>query len=436
MEGSLTESVQQLVRPGMATDLYYPDSETAGKQAFRTSQTTRFTQAFTTTGAGGGVSSFQIPPANGVQDVICSFTLPTIADNSDLAVPLGWGYALIKQISYRYGGSTQYFLSGQQVLQAALSMCADGSSRDGLLQLGGQASTGGVGTANDFSVKQSGYVWLPLPHCSPSVVSKPPPFPSDLLTSSIQVTVELYPLAQIFSAGSNATAGLVDVPSGLSAATFSVQQVILDNQGDCLARRIDMTQNALSYPIKWRQQEIPISLGPQTPANGNVISVNLTGFASGEVKEVHAWITADGDTPTPAVGSAQNPFLWYALQDVEMSYSGLVYAKADVNSMQLWNLVNGRIPALVNTSKVTAANPPTFADKVATWSVLQFGQSYDPITAHSMYVAGVPILNGIVNLKFKIPSNLGLTAGNYTLHTSYVYNAVLSLSQGSCGLIL
>ena len=106
MEGSLTESVQQLVRPGMATDLYYPDSETAGKQAFRTSQTTRFTQAFTTTGAGGGVSSFQIPPANGIQDIVCSFSLPA-GTLSDLAVPIGWGYALIKQISYRYGGSTQ-----------------------------------------------------------------------------------------------------------------------------------------------------------------------------------------------------------------------------------------------------------------------------------------------------------------------------------------
>lgn len=117
-----------------------------------------------------------------------------------------------------------------------------------------------------------------------------------------------------------------------------------------------------------------------------------------------------------------------------MSYSGLVYAKADANSMQLWNLVNGRIPALVNSSTVVVGNPPTFAASTATWSVLQFGQAYDPITAHSMYVAGVPILNGIVNLKFTLPK--AAPAGNYTLHSSYVYNAVLSLSQGSCGLIL
>ncbi len=424
MEGSLTESVQQLVRPGMATDLYYPDSETAGKQAFRTSQTTRFTQAFTTTSAGGGVSSFQIPPANGVQDIICTFSLPA-GTLSNLAVPLGWGYGLIKQISYRYGGSTQYFLSGQQVLQAALSQSADAGSRDAILQLGGQATS-----ASGFAPQQFAYVWLPLPHCSPSVVSKPPPFPSDLLTSSIQVTVELYPLAQIFSIGSSGS--LSSVPAQLSSAIFSVQQVIMDNQGDCLARRIDMTQNALSYPIKWRQQEVPISLG--SGSGGSAFSVNLTGFASGEVKEVHAWATRNEDTPVPAAGNVQNPFNWYALTDVEMSYSGLVYAKADANSMQLWNLVNGRIPALVNKSSVVVGNPPTFSADSGTWSVLQFGQAYDPITAHSMYVAGVPILNGIVNLKFKLPASA--PSGTYTLHTTYVYNAVLSLSQGSCGLIL
>lgn len=426
MEGSLTESVQQLVRPGMATDLYYPDSETAGKQAFRTSQTTRFTQAFTTTGAGGGVSSFQIPPANGIQDIVCTFSLPA-GTLANLAVPLGWGYALIKQISYRYGGSTQYFLSGQQVLQAALSMAADAGSRDAILQLGGQATSD-----SGFATQQFAYCWLPLPHCSPSVVSKPPPFPSDLLTSSIQVTVELYPLASIFTIG--AAGSLSTVPAGLSSASFAVQQVIMDNQGDCLARRIDMTQNALSYPVKWRQQEVPISLGAQTPSAGGDISVNLTGFASGEVKEIHCWATRNEDTPVPAVGAAQNPFVWYALQDVEMSYSGLVYAKADANSMQLWNLVNGRIPALVNSSTVAVANPPTFSPSTATWSVLQFGQAYDPITAHSMYVAGVPILNGIVNLKFKLPRSA--PSGTYTLHSSYVYNGVFSLSQGSAGLIL
>jgi hypothetical protein len=435
MDGSLSESVQQLMRPGMATDLYYPDSETSGKQAFRTSQTTRFSQTFQ--GLSGGTSVFQIPPANGIQDVVCTFALPAVA-LPNIAVGRGWGYALIKEITYRYGGSTQYKLTGQQVLQAALAMAADGSSRDALLSLGGNAASG-----SDFATQKFAYVWLPLPHCSPSVVSKPPPFPSDLLTSSIQVQVELYPISSIFSVGSGAS-DLSLVPTGLSVASFTVQQVIMDNQGDCLARRIDMTQNALSYPIKWRQQEVTVELGALNPTSAGVQTVTLTGFSSGEVKEIHAWITCSADTPTLAVGAVQNPFNWYALENIEMSYSGLVYAKGDANSMQLWNLVNGRIPALANSVAVVAGATPTVTTVAApAWSVLQFGQAYDPITAHSMYVAGVPVLNGIVNLKFTIPklsptggtppSGTGIT---YTLHTTYVYNGVLSLSQGSCGLVL
>jgi hypothetical protein len=170
---------------------------------------------------------------------VCTFALPAGA-LANIAVGRGWGYSLIREITYRYGGSTQYKLTGQQVLQAALAMAADGSSRDALLSLGGNAASG-----SDFATQKFAYCWIPLPHCSPSVVSKPPPFPSDLLTSSIQVQVELYPISNIFSVGSGA-ASLSGVPTALSVASFTVQQVIFDNQSDALARRIDMTQNALN----------------------------------------------------------------------------------------------------------------------------------------------------------------------------------------------
>jgi hypothetical protein len=92
MEGSLTESVQQLVRPGKCVDLYYPDPETAKKQCFRTSQNTRYTQQFSNTS--GGTSVFTIPPNNGIQDIVVSMMLPLVASGSNLAIPRGWAYAL------------------------------------------------------------------------------------------------------------------------------------------------------------------------------------------------------------------------------------------------------------------------------------------------------------------------------------------------------
>jgi hypothetical protein len=437
MESSLSESVQQLVRPGKCVDIYYPDPQTAEKQCFRTSVNTRYTQDFTN--LGGGTSVFTIPPNNGIQDVIVSMALPAAASfptgaSTKLGVCRGWAYALIKQISFRYGGSSQYFLTGQQVLQAALSMASDSGSRDAILSLGGDALTND-GTTDGFATSKAGYVWLPLPHTVPSAEGKLPPLPSDLLTQQIQITVELFPLSKIFSIASGGSTA--NVPQALASAKFQVQQVLLENQGDALARRVDMTAHALSFPVNFRQQEVAIQLNGGASITPSSVTVpqtlSLTGFRSGEVREIHCWLTADSaNTPVPAAATAQAPFAWYALQDAVMTYAGEVYARYDANSGQLWNLVNGRIPAQVNdvlpvASGATVTFPAPTADS---WTVLPFGQAYDAPTAHSMYVAGKPITNGIVNLSFNIPKSA--PTSTYTLHISYVYNAVLTFSQGSC----
>ena len=431
MEGSLSESVQQLVRPGKCIDLYYPDPETAGKQCFRTSQNTRYVQSFTNLGQGS--NTFVIPANNGVQDVIVSMGLPA-GTLANLALCRGWAYALIKQVSFRYGGSSQYFLSGQQVLQAVLSQAGESGSRDALLSLGGNACAG-----SDFATAQFGYVWLPLPHCIPSAMGKLPPLPSDLLTQQCQITLELYPLSQIFSVGSGGV--LATIPTALATGQFQVQQVILEDQGNALARRVDMTSHALSYPVNFRQQEVAIQVGSGasiTPSSAPVQQVTLTGFRSGEVREIHCWLTADSyNTPTTAVNTVQNPFAWYPLENVTMTYAGEVYARGDNNSMQLWNLVNGKIPSQVNDVLLVAGATPTITTASAdAWTILPFGQSYVSTTAHSMYVAGKSITNGIIGLSFSIPKTdsrgVALPTSTYTLHVSYVYNAVLTFSQGTC----
>jgi hypothetical protein len=184
MESSLSESVQQLVRPGKCIDLYYPDPETAEKQCFRTTTNTRYVQSFTN--LTGGSSVFTIPPNNGVQDVIITMEMPVGVNSSStfdgrgLALPAAWAYALIKQVSYRYGGSSQYFLSGQQLLELALRKAPNGAARDDLFNLGGNAAAGGAAAQGDFASAQRGYVWLPLPHTIPTAEGKLPPLPTDL----------------------------------------------------------------------------------------------------------------------------------------------------------------------------------------------------------------------------------------------------------------
>ena len=435
MDHALAESVQQSIRPGKCSDLYYPDPETAQKQCYRTSQNTRFIQGFQN--LAGGSQTLTIPPNNGIQDIVVSMTVGTLpAGSTGYALPRGWGYAMISRISYRYGGSSQFFLSGQQVLQEALRKAPNGTSRDDILALGGAA----LANAQLLAGPASAYVWLPLPHCIPTADGKLPPIPSDLLTQQIQVTVELIqPLTRVYSAVSPSGTGPL---TSLLSGQFAVQQVLLENQGDALARRVDMSTHALSYPVNFTQQEVTIPLGTQSA--GTSVAATLTGFRSGEVRNIQMWITADADTAS--AGGQYNPFLWYAPENVIMTYAGEIFARFDGGSGPLWNLVNGRISPQVND--VLTRSDLSTQSTVDSWLECPFGQSYDPLTAHSMYVSGKPITNGIVNVTFTMPSfqkattaaapttPIALPSGSYTLHCSYEYNAVLLFSAGTAEYVL
>ena len=71
---------------------------------------TKYRQAFTNLTQGTNV--FTIPPNNGIQDIVCNLVLPAITGTGfgGIALPPGWGYSAIKQISWRYGGLTQWVM--------------------------------------------------------------------------------------------------------------------------------------------------------------------------------------------------------------------------------------------------------------------------------------------------------------------------------------
>ena len=298
---SSSASAQAMVRPGEAIDLYYYDHETSKKQVWPTSINTKYVQQFNN--LSGGSSVFTIPPQQGMQDIVCTFVLPQLSagDANGLALNRGWGYQLINRVSFRYGGSSQYFLSGAQILQNAVRRQPSREAAGDILTLGGQAAgllaAGGTNTLEDGA--QYASIVLTLPHATPSGVGKAHPFPSDLLTQQIQVTVELNPPASLYSklAASTGTA-----PTSLAAANFQVQQVIFNNAGDALARRVDMAENAYAFPAEFVQQQQTIALANSADPQ----SVVLTGFRSGEVKSIQVWLSDTADTS----GDVKNPWNW------------------------------------------------------------------------------------------------------------------------------
>ena len=419
MDASLHESTQQSLRPGKCVDIYYPDPQTARKQCFRTSVNTKFQQNFAT--AGAGTSQFTIPPNNGVQDIVIQMRYPSAAElaggvATGLALPRAWGYAAINKVSFRVGGSNQFFLTGAQILQAALENCADAAARDSLYALGGSVCS----TAANFTATNFAYVWLKLPWTTPSAEGKMVPLPSDLLTQQTIVTVELNPPSYYTSLNGTATS----IPLSLMSANFTAQQVQFINQGDALARRTDMTSHSLSYPCEFIQQEVEI---PLLTSSANQ-TVSITGFRSGEVKALKMWVTSSDDN----VATAKNPLRWYRPLNLTCTYAGDVYSRFDADSSALWNLVNGKmVPEVAGSTLSYASSAYTATADSYKWVSLPFGQTYDVAqSAHSMYVSGKEILNGIVQVQLTLGADCASKAG-LVLHVAPVYNSVLVFGSGT-----
>ena len=413
-----SHSAQDMVRPGEAVDLFYYDHETSKKQIWATTQNTKYVQQFAN--LTGGSSVFTIPPNNGVQDIIVSLSFPALAagaTTTGLALNRGWGYAAIKQVSFRYGGSSQYFLSGDQILQNALRAQPSRETASDLLTLGGAAALEDASNNQLSGSANYANVVLVLPHATPSAVGKAHPFPSDCLTQQIQITVELYPPSAIFSvlAGSTAT-----VPTTYGNATFQVQQVLFNNLGDSLARRVDLAENAYAFPAEFVQQKQLIPLMSTTASQ----SVVMTGFRSGEVKSIQCWLSRTSDT----TGAVKNHFNWVLPTSVEMSYAGDIYARFNSQSSTLWNLLNGnKYPGAQSIALADGGANFTNASQVSTWVELPFAQTFLDEDSHHVLVHGKPITNGIVNLLITTPS----AQADWVLNVSYVYNTTLLFSQGT-----
>ena len=187
-------AASQQIRAGHKTDLYYADAANVCAQARPTILQTRYTQELSN--KSGGTSVFTIPPAPaGASHIVIvlgwaqgTLNNPTVAANTALALPLGWAYNALTQVSYRVGGSQQQFYNGDQILNRALRLMRTKSQRDSLVQLGGSSYLGGAAIAAASAAGPIyGYIVLPF-FVNPSDDGISPPIPLDLLGNQVQIT--------------------------------------------------------------------------------------------------------------------------------------------------------------------------------------------------------------------------------------------------------
>jgi len=421
MQASVALNVQQSIRPGMEISTYYPGSENSKLQANATVNDNRFFVALPSLNSGSS-STVTFNPNEGLAEVILTMRLsaPAPSDAVGLALQEGWGYAMLRRIGYRYGSSQLYYISGSQNLVQSMSLCEDSGKKQQMFFLGGQALLSPADWAD--AGKRTAYVYLRLPHSSPALSGSALPFPSDVLTAPIQLQIDLANFNQVISSASTGV-----VPNSLEFATVNFTQVTMQDAGDLVARRFDMSKHALTIPLGdgWTQEEVqfPVSVG----TNGQ-FQVSLTGCKAGDLRKLRVWVTKDSDASTPAA-LALNKF--YAPSQLTFSINGLTYLDSANGSWLLTNLLRRRQPPVVTYSDLTPPVAPstswTAAPYASTWCEIDLAQPYTlGDSAEVALVHGVPVMNSVMNLTGIMPS-----AGIYTIHCEYVLNCSWMASRGS-----
>jgi hypothetical protein len=431
MDTSLASS-QALARIGAPIDLYYADAENAKVQAIPVEYNTRYSQEFSN--KSGGVSVFLIPPGNGLRHVVIAIGYRAATINTQTgsrALPRGWGYSAISQISFRIGGSSQFFLSGQQLLARNMRLCRTQSQRDAILSLGGQECK----VAGDFDVDQYAYIPVSV-WASPSDDGICLPLPADLLSQPVQVTAEIAPTAAFWT-GPIAGFGGGDVapPAAFDVATFTVEQFIMPDRAMSLANRVDLNTHSYGMPLPSFDQQVfttPLALGAVKAP------VVLSGFRAGEVTKLQVWLTKTTTSSSGVATAALNPNLFYAPTEVTVLYTGVIYAQYLNGSSKIWNLLDGTAPAAVNQSALAVSGGAFVSSGVLSqWAELPFAMPSGTDYEADVLRHGKQITNGLVNLEVTVPAleAADTTTTGWRLNVAYVYNCTASFSKGSCDLV-
>lgn len=428
-------SIQEALRLGKPMDIFYYTSDTTFKQSIPTTVNNRFFQALNTLGA--GTTQLIISKDQGISDIIFSATLPAQGvngvDYTNLALPRGYLYAAINRISIRYSSSSQFFQTGGQCLIQNLREMPNPTTRDNLFALGGAAMSSLADFAGD---NLTAFAFLNFSHSSPNGgLAKPNPFPSDLVSQSLVVTLELNPLRSLFSSSNSSPSpgSVAGAPDAFASAYFQVKAVQANDAGDLMKMPMG---SMYSYPCKFYQNEVNIRVGTlagNTPPSPGAVSypVQLTGMRSGQLRSIILWCTKNRETTGDLSGNvlAKNFTRYYQPTDVELTYNGSVFYRSIGPAAQFLSLISTETPPLLQNTSIDAQGDDTIVvtNEVSNWLEMPFGQVFEQLSGSHMYVAGKNITSAVVNLTLSLPDN-----DNYTLHIIYSYNCALLIKDGMC----
>jgi hypothetical protein len=395
-------------------DVYYYSSDTTSVQEIPCTMKTNFIQNLAS--LSGGSSVISLPPSSGVLEFALGLSLKAIGSESGLtyaglALPRGWLYEFIDNISFRYGASDLYFKTGLQLFLEAQATSASLGLGDALFELAGNV----LSDPSDYVGEKLNAVGIIcLPHANAaSGTEKANCFPSELVNAPITITIQLKSQAEVFRIA-RGFVGTPKIPSQFEDAYLQVRQAEVMDRGMLMSQ----SQKYL-FPTKFWSQANSVSLS-NTPLEQEVV---LTGFRAASCTDIYMALIDTSDTA--------NPFNFILPSSLVLSYAGNIIHRAKSGAMlQLLDSLFTDVPSYFNNILLSdAANNGTWAESDATLSNfvhMPLAQKYEQLSAEVVQMKGLYIANGVMNLQIKTPS----AKTTWRLVYIPVYNTGLSFQNG------
>ena len=406
--------------------LYYSDSHNDQLQSQIVTYDTRFRSNFQNMGAGSSI--IQVPVDGGLSRCCLVFGwnaggLSGLGANDLL--PLGWGYQAVESLTWRVAGSSEYRLTGAQLLAKNLRLASNSGTKQAIYNLGGSEVLG--------STAKPQFAFIPLPLWTmPDNGGFANPINGDLLAQQVQIRVQMrapseYMYSPVVGPASTAVTGAVSPPEKLDVGYFQAEFLRLVDRAQSIAPKVQEDTYVSPLACDFDQSELSQVL----LANSSSQQLTFSGLIFGQTKMIQVFLTSNDPD------DAANSSVFYKPLAVTMSYAGTVYASYENNSSAIWNVMDGTAPSSVSgNNRVVAAGAwvttPSVISTLSEYVNLPLSQPISNDHSTEIQVNGMNISNGSVTLSIVSPD----PTKEFTVHLVPVLRAALSYSRGSSNILI
>jgi len=413
----------ELAKVSGPISLYYSDNHNDMQQSQPVTYDSRFRSGFQTLGA--GLQVVQIPVDGGLSRccLVFGFDAGALDDLSanDL-MPKSWGYQALESLTWRVAGSSEYRLTGAQLLAKNLRLATNSGTKEAIYSLGGSEVLG--------STPDAQYAFIPLPLWSmPDNGGFASPVAGDLLAQQVQIRVQMRaPKDFMFSVplSGSVPVAAVNPPALYSVGYFQAEFLRLVDRAQSIAPKVQEDTYVAPLPCDFDQSELslvlPAGSSPNTP-------LTFSGLIFGQTKMLQVFLTSND----PA--DAANQGIFVAPASIEMTFAGTVYATYQNFSSRIWNIMDGTAPSSVNANYRAIESGAWNTAGISTLSEyvnLPLSQPISNDHATEIQVNGMNISNGSVTLNITSPD----VTKAWTVHVIPVLRGALSYSRGSANILI